>query len=256
MAYGYIAKDKKLIIDQQAAEVVKRIFEMADSGMRYFDIAQTFLNNEGIPSRIDYLKGTSGVHFWSKTQILQILHNKIYIGTYICNKNYTIAPRIRKFSDENERFIFKNHHEPIILKTLFESVSKRFNKSCEKGIKKTSRGYDEFNRKVICGGCGKSLHQNYSTTKDMSKRTFYYKCIYVTDDDCCSDKIFIENLKSVIINMFENYMNIAVKNFNSFKVDVNNKEKIVKSNIEQINVQINKLEKRKLIAYTKSEPPA
>lgn len=50
--------------------------------------------------------------------------------------------------------------------------------------------------------------------------------------------------------MFETYMNIAIKNFNSFKAGVNSKEKTVKSNIEQVNSQINKLEKRKLIAYT------
>ena len=248
-AYGYIARDKKLIVDEPAAKVVRRIFQMADIGMKYFDIAQ-ILNKEGIPSRIDYLKGTAGVHFWSKAQISQIVHNKIYIGTYICNKNYSIAPRVRKFADENEWLVFENHHEPIISKKLFESVSRRFYKSCEKGIKKTSRGYDEFNRKVICGGCGKALHRNYSDIKDVSRRTFYYKCNYLTDDDCCSDKIFIEDLKSVIINMFKTYMNIAVKNFNYFKSDINNKEKIIKSDIEQINTQIKKLEKRKLIAYT------
>ncbi len=248
-AYGYIAKDKKLIIDEPAAKVVRRIFEMADNGMRYFDIAQT-LNKEGIPSRIDYLKGTSGIHFWSKAQISQIVHNKIYIGTYICNKNYTIAPRVRKFADESELIVFENHHEPIISKELFESVSRRFYKSCEKGIKKTSRGYDEFNRKVICGGCGKALHRNYSSIKDISKRTFYYKCNYITDDNCCLDKIFIEDLKLIVINMFETYMNIAISDFNSRKDDLNNRERTTKTNIEKINAQIEKLEKRKLIAYT------
>ena len=64
-------------------------------------IAQT-LNKESIPSRIDYIKGTSGIHFGSKAQISQIVHNKIYIGIYICNKNYTIALRVRKFADESE----------------------------------------------------------------------------------------------------------------------------------------------------------
>ncbi len=247
-AYGYKAKDKQLAVDKPAAEIVKHIFEMAAKGMKYFDIAQT-LNNENIPSRIDYLKGVTGIHFWNSGQILKILHNKIYTGVYICNKNYTIAPRVRKFSDESEWLVFENHHEPIISKELYEMVSKRFNKTGAKGIKKKSKGYDEFNKKVICGGCGKSLHRNYSLSKNKNKG-FFYKCNYRTNDNCCTDRIFIEDLKSVINDMFEKYMNIAVKTFNYFKADINYKEKTIKMDIEKINIQIEKLEKRKLITYT------
>lgn len=50
--------------------------------------------------------------------------------------------------------------------------------------------------------------------------------------------------------MVETYINIAISDFNPLKADVNNKEKTIKANIEKINAQIEKLEKRKLIAYT------
>ena len=67
-------KRPKLEPDRTKASVVKRIFELADTGMGMLDIART-LNDEGIASPRGGL--------WSKTSIHAILRNEVYTGTLV-----------------------------------------------------------------------------------------------------------------------------------------------------------------------------
>ncbi|MBR1444195.1 MAG: recombinase family protein, partial [Firmicutes bacterium] len=82
--YGYKNVKKELFVDEETARVVKRIFEMADAGMKYSKIAQT-LNKEGIYTAKEQRLGRKIGCLWEAGRISRILHDKVYIGTLVSN---------------------------------------------------------------------------------------------------------------------------------------------------------------------------
>lgn len=87
--FGYKSKDKQLIIDEYAANIVKRIFKMAEVGTSFINIAK-ILNSENIPTRSSYLKMSGKREYWKAKDISSILHNEVYIGTLINNRKGSV----------------------------------------------------------------------------------------------------------------------------------------------------------------------
>ena len=135
-SYGYkMGTDKKRapVIDEDAALVVRRIFEMYASGKSPRRISEV-LNLEGIPSPALYAYTQTGqkpkpnvMGLWTAVTIREMLNKIIYIGhmpqlrwTSLSYKNHK---RFRK--DENEWTVVYNTHEPIISQELWDKVQER-----------------------------------------------------------------------------------------------------------------------------------
>ena len=148
--YGYVKSDtekKTPVIDEEAAAVVKRIFEMRASGLSPHKIAD-ILNAEGIlnPSRYSMEKyGIVGrkenVGLWSFCAVNSILNNPTYLGHMAQQRwssvSYKNHKRYKK--DESEWVVVHNTHEPIITQELWDKV-REVEKSVAQG-RKTKRGY-------------------------------------------------------------------------------------------------------------------
>lgn len=138
--YGYIKDPNnkhKIIIDKKTSEIVKRIFEMANENKSSRDIAK-ILNSENVitPSNrkkqttfmnYSYLKVLGKNHkdsIWIHDNVLDILHNEIYIGTYVFNKfaSILIGSNHKKRIKQEEWERVLNNPDPIITKELFSSV--------------------------------------------------------------------------------------------------------------------------------------
>jgi len=100
--YGYRKSPDnkhKLIPHPETAEVVKRIFTMAASGMTPFKIS-TVLKNDGILKPRAYTMQETGKYAtagnvkypydWSAKTVIAIIQNKVYLGHMVSNKNTTI----------------------------------------------------------------------------------------------------------------------------------------------------------------------
>ena len=120
--YGY-CKDPnakgKLIIDPEAAEVVRRIFSMALSGIGAHKIAR-ILNDEKVPSPTAY-KQQHGIHYhiaaknpnadlWSSPTVYQMLHNQLYVGDMVQGRH-------KKVSYKSEKTIWLPQSQWIVVKT-------------------------------------------------------------------------------------------------------------------------------------------
>ena len=241
--YRYKNINKELVVDEEAAKVVKRIFEMADTGMKYSIIAQ-ILNKEGIYTAKEQRLGRKIGCLWEGGRISHILHDKVYIGTLISNKTRNYAPNKSAKMPTEEYLIFENHHEPIISKELFEQVSRRFY-TTEKVNKKT---YDtDLTRKVICGGCGKSLTKRFSKSNG-EKRTFF--CNYKLTPICREQKTDVSKLRETLLKALDTYISLAVDNLSSYKQKIRDNESITKDRLQNIENEVVKAEQRKLILYT------
>lgn len=129
--YGYIlSKTEKntLLIDDDAAAIVCRMFQMAVDGKSCREIAIT-LNNEGIPPPAVYAnlptsrKGPySGT--WSAERVTDMLKNQMYIGNMVQGKMKKISYKSKKClrTPREDWIIVEDTHPPLIEKEVFDKV--------------------------------------------------------------------------------------------------------------------------------------
>lgn len=184
--YGYrkAPDDNHLfLVDEEAAAVVKRIFELTIGGMSNGKLA-ALLNQEGVPSPTEYkrLHGENFVcHFqknrkaqWSALVIRQILGNRVYLGVMEQGKTYSINYKVkaRRNREPGQWYRVENRHEPIVEKDTFELVQKILANDL-----RTSPGEENvymFSGIVVCGCCGEKLLRYKKTVK--GKEYIYYGC--------------------------------------------------------------------------------
>ncbi len=114
---GYDVTDGKISINSIEAKMVKLIFSLyLNQGMSTYKIAE-YMNYKG------YKTKANGA--WSNTAVLRILKNEKYCGDLIQKKTYTpnyLTHEKKKNKGQEELIIIRNHHAPIISKTLFKRV--------------------------------------------------------------------------------------------------------------------------------------
>ena len=161
--YGYKmhpTEKNKIVIDEEAAPVVRRIFALALSGMSCRKIAAT-LNEEGIPTPATYCGwkvGNPGPYtgLWCSERISEMLKNETYIGNMVQGRMVKISYKSKKClrqSPENW-VVVEGTHEPIIDPETFQKVQMLVNSR-----KHTrSRNYDFLLKGLIfCHECGYPL---------------------------------------------------------------------------------------------------
>lgn len=184
--YGY-RKDPqdihRFLVDEEAAAIVRRIFELTVGGMSSRNIAALF-NREGIPSPAEY-KHRQGEKFvchfsrnrnplWSALTVRKILENRVYIGIMEQGKTYSINYKVktRRKRDPSEWYCVENTHESIISREVFELVQEILRHDL-----RTSPGEETvylFSGIVICGICGERLLRCKKTVK--GHEYIYYGC--------------------------------------------------------------------------------
>ena len=163
-AYGYKRdpEDKHhLVIDEETAPTVRRIFSMRASGMGFRAIAVT-LNEEGVlpPGALYYQrKGRSDPrnvnHRWAETTVKALIRSEVYIGNMVQGKTGTLSYKSRKLINkpEEEWIRVEGTHEPIISREVWDTVVSNDKKKVRKtpptdGIRSIFTGL------VYCADCG------------------------------------------------------------------------------------------------------
>ncbi len=152
----YEGKERKLVIDEEKAEVVKMIFDMYSRGLGAYKIASQ-LNALG-------LKTSTGRTFYEKA-IRDIIKNKIYCGYIVWNKveRKKNSTRIR---DEEELIEAKGLHEPIISEELWIKANNiRINRSTP-SVADNKILTNPLAGLVRCKCCGLLMTCNSSTSKE------------------------------------------------------------------------------------------
>ena len=141
--YGYMKapeNKKKWVIEPEAATVVRRIFQMALEGKGNETIAHT-LQADKVPVPAEYWKthgvrkpvskGQNDPYKWCKSTIAKILSSQEYCGDVINFKTYSksFKNKSRLENPEENWAVFKNVHEAVIERSVFEQVQKRIGKT-------------------------------------------------------------------------------------------------------------------------------
>lgn len=162
--YGYKKDPEKkghLIIDDEAAAVVRRVFELFAKGYGKTAIAR-MLNEKGIPNPTEYkrLHGLRYKHparnqssLWKYNAIASMLKNEIYIGNMVQGKYGSVSYKTKqnKQRPKDEWYIVEGTHEPIIERELWDRVQ---NMLTERTKPFSGGKIGIFTGKVRCAGCG------------------------------------------------------------------------------------------------------
>ena len=177
--YGYMKDENnknKLIVNKEEAKIVKRIFQMYDSGSTMGQIAKK-LQDEKVycPSYNGFEKNKNGIYGWNYSTISKILKNEFYLGNTVYGKviNLSYKSKKVKFVPREEWKVVANTHKAIISKELFESVQKKI-KLSQKA--KTHKHTWILNGIVTCKECGEPMQLKVKYRKD--KKTISFMRLY------------------------------------------------------------------------------
>lgn len=207
--YGYkrsLKDNRKLIIDEYASIIVKRIFEMKSEGMKDGMIART-LTDEGILPPNVYkgkkMDKTFTTNLWKSCSVKAILSNEVYIGTMVQGKyeRVSLKSKKKKLLPKSRWIIKRNNHEPIIDEELFKKV----NIKKSKGIIDDTRfrKYDYLLKGlVVCADCGKiMLVRRYKIKSNKKEEYSIYCCrTYATyRNNVCSMHYYREDMLNELV---------------------------------------------------------
>ena len=161
--YGYKmhpTEKNQIVIDEEVAPVVRRIFAMALEGMSCRKIAAT-LNEDGVPTPATYCGwkvGKPGPYtgLWSSERISEMLQNETYVGNMVQGRSVKISYKSKKCLKQNREnwVVVEGTHEPLVDIETFRKVRMLVNSR-----KHTrSRTYDFLLKGLIfCHECGYPL---------------------------------------------------------------------------------------------------
>lgn len=224
-AYGYRKnpKDKNaLIIDEEAAQIVKDIYEWCLDGISRNAIVRN-LNERGILCPSEYKK-SQGLNYqnpsgsekplWSPKTVSDILKNRLYVGDMVQGRQRVKSYKIHTQEQvpENEWYIVENTHEPIIERSVFEKVQgllKRDTRSAPQQKKLYL-----FSGFLRCADCGKAM------SRSQVKGTVYYFCRTYKDQSktaCTKHSIKHNRLELAVLYAIQQQLYLAVHYANTLE---------------------------------------
>ena len=180
--YGYI-KDpndtKHWIVDDEAAQVVRRVYSMTLEGFGTEQIA-TQLEKDGVLTPRAYWL-TKGIKRpgkgkqqpptkWNSSTITKILSLQEYCGDILNFKTYSKSYKNKKRIDNDREnwVVFQDVHEAIIERAVYEQVQQKRGKIRKR---RTNNGeHNMFSGLLVCADCGSNLHFHFNAVWDHTEK--------------------------------------------------------------------------------------
>ena len=205
--YGYMkdpAGKKKWIVDEGAAEIVKRVFDLCIAGKGPMQIAKLLTVEHVLTVKAHYAQRAGKPlpekpYHWNPKSVAGILERPEYTGCTVNFKTYSKSHKLKKRLHnvpENQR-IFPNTQPAIIDEQVFVRVQElRENK--RRPAKQAER-QGLFSGLLYCADCGSKLH--FATGKNMTPQQDCYRCSRYKSNtgDCTMHFIREETLKLFVL---------------------------------------------------------
>ncbi len=205
--YGYMkdpADKKKWMVDEEAAEIVRRIFDLCIAGKGPMQIAKLLTAEHILTVKAHYAQRAGKPlpekpYHWDPKSVAGILERPEYTGCTVNFKTYSKSHKLKKRLynvPENQR-IFPNTQPAIIDEQVFVRVQElRENK--RRPAKQAER-QGLFSGLLYCADCGSKLH--FATGKNMTPQQDCYRCSRYKSNtgDCTMHFIREETLKLFVL---------------------------------------------------------
>ena len=249
-AYGYRKdpNDKNhLVIDEDAAEVVRLIFNMKLDGYSPNRIADK-LNEMKVVTPMEY-KLMSGMNYrsgfrsdkdpkWNPVGVKRILKNEIYTGVTLQGKRQKINYKVRQCRDidESDWIRVEGTHDPIIPKSIFDNVQEML-------LRDTRTSPDKnkvylFSGYLRCPDCGQNMVRR-TVTKGKKQYHYYHCSTYNSGCGCSSHIISEDKLTNAVLVAVQQQMSMLVSA--AELIDTNTSSEIVRPGLKSVTIQIESL---------------
>lgn len=215
--FGYV-KDpdnpNHLLVDPEAANIVRMIFAKRISGMSANEIAE-HLKTAGVMTPSCYkeahdpsYRNTStkpGRSNWSAKQVLTVLKNETYLGSVVQGKTRRVSYKVNRRVNipEEEWCVVPNMHEPIVSESDFNIVKSLLKRDTMKASGRT--GSYLFSGLLFCGDCGSPMLRRLRRNKDGSHVSYICKG-YTNKEGCSSHKMPADDLEKLVTASINNMM--------------------------------------------------
>ena len=183
--YGYIENPndpKHWIVDDEAAQVVRRVYSMTLEGLGTEQIAAQLEKDDVLTPRAYWL--TKGIKRpgkgkqqpptkWNSSTITKILSLQEYCGDILNFKTYSKSYKNKKRIDNDREnwVVFQDVHEAIIERAVYEQVQQKRGKIRKR---RTNNGeHNMFSGLLVCADCGSNLHFHFNQGNPEIK---YFNC--------------------------------------------------------------------------------
>ncbi len=219
-AYGYQkdpADRHKLLVDEEAAETVRLIFEKFLEGYSMLGIAR-MLNGRGVPNPSAY-KRSKGLNYrhpqtdekalWVDSSVRRILTNEVYIGNLVQKKNEIISYKVHtaKAVARSGWIVAEGTHEPIVSIEDFRRVQELLKRDTRTSPK--SHKLSVFAGFVKCADCGRAMQRR--KVVQPYKTYEYYACATYRKmhAGCTKHMIRADVLEEAVLVFLNKYISLA-----------------------------------------------
>lgn len=245
--YGY-RKDPEnkhhWLVDEEAAEVVRKIFRLAASGLGVRHIADE-LQKEHVERPASYMRRKGYEQYnresvtrpfdWNATTVSTILKREEYLGHSVSFRrtNISYKSKKQKENDPSEWIIQENTHEPIIDRELFDQAQR-----CRKTVRRSDDGGkpNVLTGLVFCADCGKKMynHRKKGKKKPITERyqSDIYSCStydisrYYSNSNCTAHTIPTKALRGLIKEAIHSVTVFAMKDKDAFTRKIRTQAKL------------------------------
>ncbi len=228
--YGYLRNpgENTFSIDPETAPIVKKIFELRASGMKFNAIAKK-LNQEEIlsPGKLRFVRGVAKdkrfeTAQWIRGTVRKITNDPVYLGNRIHGKVKRDKVGMDKTRRPKEEWqVIKNAHPPIISQELYDAVQEMNQKELESRSsyeKRADAGIDYrdlFRGKLICGECGSIMISAKGCARPNAKTPsrIFYDCNnyrYSNHVQCSSHYIRQETVMNAVTNLLNQQVQVCI----------------------------------------------
>lgn len=244
-----------LIVDEPAAQVVKRIFRLASEGVGYNKMAKIF-REEKVLTPIAYFNLNNPDYFksdywrkefdWHVTSIRAILNNEVYLGKLVYGKqrNKSMKSKEKVRNPKEDWIVVENCHETIITQELWDTVHKILN---AKHRPAKAGEVQMFAGLLYCSDCGHCLTYSQKQRKDGSYHGAYSCWMYKTHgkEYCASHYITFDTIYELVLIDIQRNLFQYRKNTDKFKSILSRKyQSDSQKQAEQITLEYEQKQKR------------
>lgn len=224
-SYGYVKDEQdkhKLVIDEDAAEIVRKIFEWkVDEGLGNLAICHR-LNDMGVLNPTGYKKKKLNQNYnnskmkeedysWGPSTVRNILKNDVYIGNVTQGKRKIKSYKIHKVEQvpENEWITVENMHEPIIDKELFNKAQEL--RRVDTRVQ-NSGTLSMWAGILKCADCGRAMHKKYCKNTSGTVYEYYICGTYRKKSNklCTKHTLKLEELDNSVLEAIKLHIELLV----------------------------------------------